>query len=839
MRQWKKIVACIELSMGLMLSSMGIMVPPGQAEAEEQPAGYLAVYVAAYENNMGVEHAQFPSGTYTDTCRTDVLYYGLSKDGVHFEGLNNDKAVYYPKGFHSLGSPVIFRKADGSYGLMASVNNSKDQIFLCDSKDLIFFENERVLTLNKKGIVVKNPMVSYDSENKMYHVYWEGGDGNSYLTTTEDFSSFSDPEKTEYQKEEVTADLPAYAQKEEAAVFELTQEEYDKIHKKYGKIESVAVHGAENRVIKEGEQVELPKQVEVEYSDGSTAKMGVDWDLSHMDFDLAHLHEGTYQIQGTVKSGTYQSPLARFRADPFVAYNEQDGMYYLTGSNLNEKSAAGGGAYNTIVLRKADSINGLTDAEEVDIWTNQIVQMSDNRQDKITGWYWAPELHYIGGKWRIIAMGTVKSTVDGTTKNDSWAQCIFTCEGDDLMDKNNWKYDGYVGETTDHQKVGAFDTTYFEYDGQCYYVTPRDTKIFITTVDPEDLTTPTGPRVQISGPDRSFERNLGSKQDIEEGPGVLLHDGRIFVTYSCATVDMHYGVCLVYADLKDDLMDPESWHKYQAPLLTTADLTSTVIEGVFTKDTTEEGEYKGIFGPGHNSFTVDENGNPVIVYHARDWEDSYPGATGDNKYGLTDPGRHAYANSVHFGADGFPVFNMTPEQILSDDLKQITMNIQVKSGKEEPVSTAAPSPKPESPVVIPPQDTAKTTDHGNYAKKGKVYTIGKNKYRVKNVTKKQVSFVGLKKKSSKSLTIPSSVKIGGRVYYVTEIEKKACMNCKNLIRIKIQCNKLQKVGAKALKGISKKAVIQVPRTKYKKYRKLLQGKGLSKKARISGKERVE
>lgn len=88
----------------------GAMVPPGQVEAAEQPAGYLAAYVAAYEYNMGVEHAQFPSGTYTDTCRTDVLYYGLSKDGVHFEGLNNDKAVYYPKEFHSLGSPVIFRK---------------------------------------------------------------------------------------------------------------------------------------------------------------------------------------------------------------------------------------------------------------------------------------------------------------------------------------------------------------------------------------------------------------------------------------------------------------------------------------------------------------------------------------------------------------------------------------------------------------------------------------------------------------------------------------------------------------------------------------------------------
>ena len=229
---------------------------------------------------------------------------------------------------------------------------------------------------------------------------------------------------------------------------------------------------------------------------------------------------------------------------------------------------------------------------------------------------------------------------------------------------------------------------------------------------------------------------------------------------------------------------------------------------------------------------MDENGNPVIVYHARDWDDSYPGATGDNKYGLTDPGRHAYANSVHFGADGFPVFNMTPEQILSDDLRQITMNIQVKGEKEEPIFTAAPSSKPESPVVIPPQDTGEPTDPGK-AKKGKVYTIGKNKYRVRNVTRKQVSFVGLKKKSSKSLTIPSSVKIGGKVYYVTEIEKKACINCKNLRRITIQCKKLQKIGAKAFKGISKKAVVKVPKTKYKKYKKLLRGKGLPEKAKIS------
>lgn len=825
MKQVKRKLLSLGLSIGIFLT--GVVSPRAAVHAQtrepEQTAGYLAVYVASHEYNMGVEHAQFPSGNYTDTCRTDVLYYGLSKDGVSFEGLNNDKAVYYPKGFHSLGSPSLFRKPDGTYGLIASINNSNDQIFLSDSDDLIFFQNERVTKLNQKGITVKNPSAEYDKEADTYRIYWEGGDGNSYVTTTADFTSFSDPQQTDYQKEAVTANLPSYAQKEEAAVFALTKQEYDRIEKKYGKIRSTAVHGAEDLTVKEGSSVSLPKQVTVEYSDGSTADMGVDWDTSHLDFDLEHMKEGTWQVHGTVKNSTYHSPLAKFRADPFIAYNEEDHMYYLTGSNLNENSAAGGGAYNTIVLRRSETINGLTDAEEVDVWKNKTIQVSDSRKDVITGWYWAPELHRIAGKWRLIAMATVKSTEDGKVLNDGWAQCVFTCEGDDLMDPENWNYEGYIGSTTDGQKVGAFDTTFFEYEGQCYYVTPRDTKIFITTVDPDDLTKPTGPRVLISGPDRAFERNLGSGQDIEEGPAVLLHGGKVFVTYSCATVDMHYGVCLVYADLKDDLMDPESWHKYQAPLLTTADLTQTVKEGTFTKDTTENGEYKGIFGPGHNNFTIDENGNPVIVYHARDWDDSYPGATGDNKYGLTDPGRHAYVNSVHFGADGFPIFNMTPEQILSDECKQITMTIHVKSETPAPseggTGTAAPSSP--QPSAVPTSDSRQNTNNTTASvQNGKTYTVGKNKYKVLSTAKKQVSFAGLKNKKSRSASIPSVITLGGTKYTVTEISKKAFLNCKKLKTIQIRSTKLKKIGANAFTGISAKTKIKVPKSKIKKYKTL-------------------
>lgn len=836
MKTFIKKILSVSLCTGMLFGGMKPCSASGRTPENESPAGYLAVYVASHEHNMGVEYAQFPSGTYTDTCRTDVLYYGLSKDGKNFEGLNNDKPIYYPKGFHSLGSPSLFRKSDGSYGLIASINNASDQIFISDSQDLIFFDNERVMTLNNKGITVKNPTVEYQADGS-YNIYWEGGDGHYYVTETDDFTSFSDPQATDYQKQPVTGILPSYAQTEEAAIFELTGQEYDRIKKKYGKIESVAVHGTDDQFILPGASANLPGQVTVEYSDGSTAEMGVDWNTADPEVDLAHMKEGTWQITGTIINSTYHSPLAKFRADPFIAFNEQDGMYYLTGSNLNEKSAAGGGAYNTIVLRKADSINGLTDAEEVDIWTNQNIQVSDSRKDVITGWYWAPELHYIGGKWRIIAMGTVKSTVDGKLENDGWAQCIFTCEGDDLMDPDNWKYEGYIGETTDRQKVGAFDTTFFEYDGQCYYVTPRDTKIFITTVDPDDLTTPTGPRVQISAPDRAFERNLGSGQDIEEGPAVLIHDGTIFVTYSCATVDMHYGICLIYADLEDDLMNPDSWHKYQTPLLTTADLTRTVKEGTFTEDVTENGEYKGIFGPGHNNFTVDENGNPVIVYHARDWDDSYPGATGENKYGLTDPGRHAYVNSVHFGADGFPILHMTPEQILSDDLKHVTMTIHVQpeAGQSTPSPTPGrtPSPAPSGtpqPASEAPSNTQKAPAIS--IRKGMTYTVGKNKYRVLNTKKKSAAFAGITDKKSTSLTIPSSVTIGGSKYSITEITKNACLNCHKLKKITIQSKKLTKVGAKAFKGVSNRVKIKVPKSKIRKYKKLFQSRGLPEQSKI-------
>jgi GH43 family beta-xylosidase len=54
-------------------------------------------------------------------------------------------------------------------------------------------------------------------------------------------------------------------------------------------------------------------------------------------------------------------------------------------------------------------------------------------------------------------------------------------------------------------------------------------------------------------------------------------------------------------------------------------------------------------GPGHNSFTVDENGRDMLAYHARDYKD----IRGDP---LFDPNRHTRVQPIRYTADGVPDF---------------------------------------------------------------------------------------------------------------------------------------------------------------------------------------
>ena len=57
-----------------------------------------------------------------------------------------------------------------------------------------------------------------------------------------------------------------------------------------------------------------------------------------------------------------------------------------------------------------------------------------------------------------------------------------------------------------------------------------------------------------------------------------------------------------------------------------------------------------IYGPGHNCFTVSEDGKDLMIYHARTETE----IIGDPLY---NPNRHAMVMEVKWSEDGTPVFS--------------------------------------------------------------------------------------------------------------------------------------------------------------------------------------
>lgn len=183
-----------------------------------------------------------------------------------------------------------------------------------------------------------------------------------------------------------------------------------------------------------------------------------------------------------------------------------------------------------------------------------------------------------------------------------------------------------------------------------------------------------------------------------------------------------------------------------------------------------------------------------------------------------------------------------------DTGKEKTVKVTVKEAEKEPANPTNPA-KPSQPTTKKENPTVATV------KKGTKLTVGTNIFVVTNVKAKTVSYKGTKNKKAAKITIPATVKSGNQVYKVTAIAdnafknnkriktvvvgknvrtigKKAFYGCKNLKKITVQSSIIKKVGAKAFKGINKKAVIKVPSKKYKAYKKVFKGKGQAKTVTI-------
>lgn len=307
---------------------------------------------------------------------------------------------------------------------------------------------------------------------------------------------------------------------------------------------------------------------------------------------------------------TILQPLIEQRADPYI-YKHTDGYYYFTASVP---------LYDRIELRRATTIAGLATAPTVDAW-----------HKPETGPYselvWAPELHFNDGAWYVyFAAAPSRAIKDALFQHRMYA--IRNRRANPL--EGEWEFMGQVDTGIDSF---CLDATTFTHKGTLYYLWAQkdpaiegNSNLYIAP-----MKTPwqiEGAPILLSKPEHDWE-TIGFW--VNEGPSVLRRNGKIFISYSASATDHNYAMGLLWADEDADLLDPRSWTKSAQPVLRTC-------------------YDHGVYGPGHNSFTLAEDNDTVmLVYHAR----TYTEIVGDP---LWNPDRHTFVKPLRWDDQGMPVF---------------------------------------------------------------------------------------------------------------------------------------------------------------------------------------
>jgi GH43 family beta-xylosidase len=304
---------------------------------------------------------------------------------------------------------------------------------------------------------------------------------------------------------------------------------------------------------------------------------------------------------------TFANPLVRQRADPQVIHHT-DGYYYFT-ATVPE--------YDRIELRRARTLDELGKADEKVIWRKHAA-------GPMSAHIWAPELHFINGKWYLYFTAGRADAI--------WDIRLYVLE--------NSSTDPMAGEWIERGQINtgwdsfALDATTFAHAGQRYLVwtqRPKPPAEKATNIYIAKMNSPTsiaGQAVQLSTPEFGWEK---VKYAVNEAPAVLVKNGKVFLTYSASATDANYSMGMLTATADANLLDPASWRKSREPVFKTS-------------------AANGQYGPGHNSFTTTPDGKTdILVYHARNYRD----IAGDS---LRDPNRHTRAQAINWRADGTPDF---------------------------------------------------------------------------------------------------------------------------------------------------------------------------------------
>ncbi|TYC81004.1 family 43 glycosylhydrolase [Novosphingobium sp. BW1] len=316
------------------------------------------------------------------------------------------------------------------------------------------------------------------------------------------------------------------------------------------------------------------------------------------------------------------NPLVKNRADAQI-FLHTDGYYYMTGSVPE---------YDRLVLRRAKTLAGLTDAEERVLWRHE-------EDGPLSGFIWAPEMHQIDGRWYVYFAAGPSGGGEDVFRIRTYA---VECAGEDPM-TGTWSVKGEFEAPWDSFNL---DSKVFVHRGERYFTWAQrepgietNSNLYIAKMT-GPLTV--GPATRLSVPTYDWEIR-GFK--VNEGAAVLENAGKLYMTYSASATDDRYCLGMLSIDAEADLLVADNWTKSPKPVFQTSVATS-------------------VYGPGHNDFTVDEKGRPMLVYHGRDYKE----IEGDP---LFNPDRHTRVQRVYFDAKGVPDFGVPvgngplPERFMS------------------------------------------------------------------------------------------------------------------------------------------------------------------------------
>jgi GH43 family beta-xylosidase len=606
-----------------------------------------------------------------DVDVTRAAHLALSRDGGAYAALNGGGAVVFAQvtGMTEalngvkryLGQPYLFRlHGDEGFGLIArrvtasgAAAADDGGALLFTSKDLVNWDDRGVLALPGPATTGR-VSAEWDERIDAYRVVWSDAAGGSYSGSTTDFATVAPLGVGAHPAGHAGAIDVAYA--EAASIVPLTPVEAERTDALLGRVRNTGIEQPEAVTVEAGDALELPEKITADYSDGGTHEFRVAWDTSGVDLATP----GTYQVTGAVQQQKTVFPLVSRRADPHVLrYTRPDGtktwLYIATDDNGQDE----------FFVRQADTIEGIATAPD-----NRILGLGLSGTAPVGSQLWAPEFHEVGGDLYILFAANANNV---NAWNGVQSYTMRLKPGGNPLVRADWEapqrvVDAQGQPLTEYGTGITLDMTTFEDAGVQYAVWSerkvpasgsgpavlKISKIVPSTTGAWKLE---GSRSTIAYPDRSWSDNT---TPVVEGPFVIQRDGRIMITFSGSGDDSTYAVGLMTADSGADLLDAGSWTMRNHPIWHF------------------EGPVSDNWGPGHNSYTYDDDGNLINIFHAK----------------LTANGtRDSGARMVYFRADDSPVLDMTDAEWLAPENRTVTTTVTVEAGEPALSVTATALPR--------------------------------------------------------------------------------------------------------------------------------------------------